>query len=105
MTEPKKTPKKRGPKEERLIIEGDPEEALDKLLSPTTENLERMEKLPLKLKWQEGDSPICEIKAAGEAPTRLTIQGQEDWFIVTGWTEGTSRGVFFDVVRTNPPKF
>jgi hypothetical protein len=31
----RKTPKKRGPKEERLIIREDPQQALDRLLKPT----------------------------------------------------------------------
>jgi hypothetical protein len=33
---PKSKPKKRGPKEERLIIRDDPGEALARLLKPTT---------------------------------------------------------------------
>jgi hypothetical protein len=32
----RKTPKKRGPKEERLVIREDPAEALARLLKPTT---------------------------------------------------------------------
>jgi len=35
-TEKKKSPRKRGPKEHRLIIRADPAEALARLLKPTT---------------------------------------------------------------------
>ncbi len=89
MPEPKKKPKKRGPKEERLIIEGDPEEALDKLLKPTQEHFERKLGLELGAAWREGDTPLPGLyKRIGKRrPRKLTIAGETDWFIVDGIAE------------------
>ncbi len=83
MSQNQHRPQKRGPKEDRLIIDGDPENALERLLAaemnPETARSEF---------WREGDTPVGVLMSRIHGPAEeLVVGGKKGWYIIDGVTE------------------